>query len=159
MYKRQAVVRAGDRSAQSGYSYRLDFGLGSNHAKNIDFFDSIEQGARLASHKPGQEEQWIPSQWQGRFLFVDTSYAESMKLIPTVYYSTDEKQELRADADGWRKERPKDPGDVKAVWILSLIHIYAAAALRGKGTAWAAAALFGMHVFGIMLDMPEIQKD
>ena len=36
---------------------------------------------------------------------------------------------------------------------------YAAAALRGKGTAWAAAALFGMHVFGIMLDMPEIQKD
>ena len=35
---------------------------------------------------------------------------------------------------------------------------YAAAALRGKGTAWA-AALFGMHVFGIMLDMPEIQKD
>ena len=48
---------------------------------------------------------------------MDTSYAESMKLIPTVYYSTDEKQELRADADGWRKERPKDPGDVKAVWI------------------------------------------
>ena len=116
-YGTEAVVRAGDRSAQSGYSYRLDFGLGSNHAKNIDFFDSIEQGARLASHKPGQEEQWIPSQWQGRFLFVDTSYAESMKLIPTVYYSTDEKQELRADADGWRKERPKDPGDVKAVWI------------------------------------------
>ena len=36
---------------------------------------------------------------------------------------------------------------------------YAAAALRGKGTAWAAAALFGMHVFGIMPDMPEIQKD
>ena len=36
---------------------------------------------------------------------------------------------------------------------------YAAAALRGKGTAWAAAALIGMHVFGIMLDMPEIQKD
>ena len=36
---------------------------------------------------------------------------------------------------------------------------YAAAALRGKGTVWAAAALFGMHVFGIMLDMPEIQKD
>ena len=36
---------------------------------------------------------------------------------------------------------------------------YAAAALRGKGTAWAAAALFGMHVFVIMLDMPEIQKD
>lgn len=36
---------------------------------------------------------------------------------------------------------------------------YAAAALRGKGTVWAAAALCGMHVFGIMLDMPEIQKD
>ena len=115
-YGTEAVVRAGDRSAQSGYSYRLDFGLGSNHAKNIDFFDSIEQGARLASHKPGRGTV-DPSQWQGRFLFVDTSYAESMKLIPTVYYSTDEKQELRADADGWRKERPKDPGDVKAVWI------------------------------------------
>lgn len=36
---------------------------------------------------------------------------------------------------------------------------YAAAALRGKGAAWAAAALFGMHVFGIMLDMPEVRKD
>lgn len=36
---------------------------------------------------------------------------------------------------------------------------YVAAALRGKGAAWAAAALFGMHVFGIMLDMPEIRKD
>lgn len=36
---------------------------------------------------------------------------------------------------------------------------YAAAALRGKGTAWAAAALFGMHVFGLCWICPEIQKD
>lgn len=116
-YGTEAVVRPGDGSPQSGYSYRLDFGLGSNHAKNIDFFDALEQGARLASHEPGQGEQWIPSQWQGRFLSVDTSYAESMKLIPTVYYSTDEKQELRADAEGWSRELPEDPGNVKAVWV------------------------------------------
>lgn len=36
---------------------------------------------------------------------------------------------------------------------------YGAAALNGKGAVWAAAVLFGMHVFGIMLDMPEVRKD
>ena len=36
---------------------------------------------------------------------------------------------------------------------------YGAAALNGKRAVWAAAVLFGMHVFGIMLDMPEVRKD
>lgn len=35
---------------------------------------------------------------------------------------------------------------------------YAAAALRGKGAAWAAAALFGMHVFGIMRICPKSKR-
>lgn len=36
---------------------------------------------------------------------------------------------------------------------------YVTAALKGKRAFWASAALLGMHVFGIVLDMPEVRKD
>lgn len=103
---------------KSHYSYRLDFGLGSDSAKNIDFFDRIEQGAKIAlnEEKPN-EYTTVPSDWQGKFVSVDTKYAQRMHLTPTVYYSTDPNQELAADADGWSRELPKDPGDVKSIWV------------------------------------------
>lgn len=104
--------------SKSRYSYRLDFGLGSDNAKNIDFFDHIEQGARVALNtaKPDEYTE-IPSAWQGNFVSVDTSYAEKMKLIPTVYYSTDPDQEFAAGAEGWSTELPDNPGNVKSIWI------------------------------------------
>ena len=121
-YETETVVRLFDPEEEYGekslYSYRLDFGLGSNHAKNIDIFDRIEQGARIAlnQEKPNEYTE-ILSGWKGEFVSVDTSHAEKMKLVPTVYYSTDPEQELDADADGWTTELPDVPEDVKAVRV------------------------------------------
>lgn len=121
-YETETVVRLSDPDPEfdgkSRYAYRLDFGLGSNHAKNIDLFDRIEQGARIAQNQEKPDEYTeIPSAWQGEFVAVNTSYAEKMKLKPTVSYSTDPDQELSADADGWSTEPPENPETVRSVWI------------------------------------------
>lgn len=123
-YETETVVRLSDESDQDAekekslYSYRLDFGLGSDNAKNIDFFDRIEQGACIALNEEKTDEYTeIASEWQGSFVSVDTSYAERMKLIPTVSYSTDPEQQLDAKANGWSTELPADPGEVKAIWV------------------------------------------
>lgn len=123
-YEAETVTRLYEESAsedekeKSFYTYRLDFGLGSNNAKNIDFFDHIEQGAAIAVNEANPDRyKTISSAWQGKFLSVDTAYAESMNLIPTVYYSTDPDQEFTAYADGWSTELPKELGDVKSIWV------------------------------------------
>ncbi len=123
-YEAETVTRVYDNTdtasdqEKSGYSYRLDFGLGSDHAKNIDFFDRIEQGARIARNESDEGEYVeILSEWQGEFVSVDTTYAEKMKLIPTVYYSVNPDQELSVQAGGWSTKVPENPGDVKAIWV------------------------------------------
>lgn len=117
-YDTEAVTSILDGTDKSKYSYRLEFGLGSNHAKNIDFFDRIEQGALVALNETNPTEYTeIPSEWRGKFLSVDTSYAEQMKMKPTIYYSTNENQKLVADALEWSTVIPDNPEDVKAVWI------------------------------------------
>lgn len=107
---------------KSLYSYQLDFGLGSSRAKNIVFFDRIEQGAAVTTikEKNGENEetvQKIASAWQGTFLSVDTSRAEAMGLVPTVYYSKDPKQTMALDMDGWSTIMPDNPADVRAIAV------------------------------------------
>lgn len=107
-----------EEQEKSLYSYRLDFGLGSSNARNIVFYDRIEQGAEISVHEDGGDTiEKIPSDWQGKFLSVDTSKAESQGLIPTVYYSTNPDQELDLTTDGWSTELPADTGAVKAVAV------------------------------------------
>jgi hypothetical protein len=131
-----------EREKQSAYTYRLDFGLGSSCAKDIWFFDSLEQGAMIAKNEDSPYiYDGIGSAWQGTFQSVDTSYAESKKMKPTVYYKLgavyhftdgtsldltgqDEKSpfeisaELGSDgtlADGW-KEMDKD--ETTCLWTI-----------------------------------------
>lgn len=90
-----------ENKKKSEYGYRLDFGLGSNNAKNLILYDRIEQGTG--------------SEWNGTLVSVDTSYAESMGLIPTVYYSLNENADTDLDSGDWTTERPVD--NVKSVAI------------------------------------------
>ena len=83
-----------DNKQKSDYQYRLDFGLGSSNAKNIVFFDNIEQGAEIALSGDDKDTmKTVKSEWQGDFQSVDTTYAEKLGLIPTVYYSTNKDQQ------------------------------------------------------------------
>ena len=82
-------------------------------------FDRIEQGAEVSIHKEKNGEtkesiQKIASAWQGTFLSVDTTRAEAIGLIPTIYYSENPEQTLTLVADGWSTGMPADPADVKS---------------------------------------------
>lgn len=106
------------KQEKSDYSYRLDFGLGSSNAKNIVFFDRIEQGAKIAQTGENKDSyQTIASGWQGTFRGVDTTQAEKMGLVPTVYYSTDKNQEFNLSASGWNTDAPADLSTVKSIAV------------------------------------------
>lgn len=106
------------KQEKSDYSYRLDFGLGSSNAKNIVFFDRIEQGAKIAQTGENKDSyQTIVSGWQGTFRGVDTTQAEKMGLVPTVYYSTDKNQEFDLSASGWSTDAPADLSTVKGIAV------------------------------------------
>ena len=106
------------KQEKSDYSYRLDFGLGSSNAKNIVFFDRIEQGAKIAQTGENKDSyQTIVSGWQGTFRGVDTTQAEKMGLAPTVYYSTDKNQEFDLSASGWSANAPADLSTVKSIAV------------------------------------------
>lgn len=102
---------------KSNYSYRLDFGLGSSNAKNIVFYDHIEQGAEVADNIQEDSYRDIPSDWQGKFKSVDTAYVEKLGIVPTIYYSTQANQEFDLSADGWATELPEAPSSVKSVAV------------------------------------------
>ena len=107
-----------DLQAKSDYSYRLDLGLGSSNAKNILFFDRIEQGADISIAGDGKDTtRHYLSAWQGTFRGVDTAQAEKMGLIPTVYYSEDDSQVFDLSASGWSTEAPKDLSTVKSIAV------------------------------------------
>ena len=111
-------AESADLKAKSDYSYRLDLGLGSSNAKNILFFDRIEQGADISIAGEGKDTtRHYPSAWQGTFRGVDTTQAEKMGLIPTVYYSVDDSQAFDLSASGWSTEAPEDLSAVKSIAI------------------------------------------
>ncbi len=107
-----------DEQEKSYYAYRLEFGLGSSHARNLVLFDRLEQGA--AVRIPGEnedQEQKMESQWQGEFLSVDTEYAEKMGMIPTVYYSVNPNQEFDLSKEGWTTTVPLNISDVRSIAV------------------------------------------
>ncbi len=63
-----------DANKRAGYSYRLGIDLGS-HSSDIIFADKIESSD--------------DSEWHGTLKNLDFSYAKSLGLVPTVYYSTE----------------------------------------------------------------------
>lgn len=105
-----------ENKEKSDYSYRLDFGLGSSNAKNIIFFDNIEQGAKIEETDGDGNSNYknISSAWQGTFVSVDTSAVKKLGLVPTVYYSEDASQEFDLTASGWTTTQP---GQVKSIAI------------------------------------------
>ena len=106
------------KQEKSDYSYRLDFGLGSSNAKNIVFFDRIEQGAKIAQTGENKDSyQTIVSGWQGTLQGVDTTQAEKMGMVPTIYYSTDKNQEFNLSASGWSTDTPADLSTVKSIAV------------------------------------------
>ena len=111
LYSEQEAL---ENQKKSLYEYRLDFGLGSSNARNIVFFDRIEQGAEI---RQGETLVTIPSEWQGTFVGVDTSKAKQLGLIPTIYYSTNPAQEFDLSVDGWSTDLPEDPSVVKSIAV------------------------------------------
>ncbi len=107
-----------DDKEKSDYQYRLDFGLGSSNAKNIILFDRIEQGAVVAISGTEQDtEKKIGSAWQGKLISIDTSQAEKLGLVPTIYYSTNASQPFDLAASGWSRNAPLDLSSVKSIAV------------------------------------------
>lgn len=109
---------AKEDAEKSNYTYRLDFCLGASNAKNITFYDRIEQGAvRKVNGDHSGEMITIPAGWQGRFLSVDTSKAKDLGLLPTIYYSTRADQEFDLSADGWSLSLPENHENVRSIAV------------------------------------------
>lgn len=115
-----------ENKAKSDYEYRLDFTTGASNAKDIWFFDSIEQGARIAKNKDHPNDYTnINSEWQGVLKSVDTSHAEKQGFKPTVYYSTkvldkatfDPKNEHPDTDSTWTTTAPADMSTVKSIAV------------------------------------------
>ena len=103
---------------KSNYTYRLEFGLGASNAKDLIFYDHLEQGATISERGDGTDtKKTIDSAWQGTFVSVDTSKAERMGMTATIYYSTDPEQEENIEASGWTTEAPSDLSTVKSIAV------------------------------------------
>jgi len=91
-----------DQQKGAQYSYRLDFGVGSDYAKEIVFYDSIEN---------------LSSDWRGTLVSVNTDYLESLGIKTTVYYSTNPDQEFDITKDGWTSDTPSDLSSVRSIAV------------------------------------------
>lgn len=107
-----------EQQNKSLYSYRLDYGLGADEAKNIVFYDRLEQGGVVSDNSTGTiTDKKIGSEWQGTFESVDVSQPEKIGLLPTVYYSESPNQTLDLSSDGWTTICPENPSNVKAIAV------------------------------------------
>lgn len=107
-----------ERRENLTYQYLLDFNLGSDNAKNIIFFDRLDQGATITTDSDGEEiNKDLPSEWQGTLSSIDVSQAVKLGLVSTIYYSTDAKQEFDLNAAGWNTEKPTIDENIKAIAI------------------------------------------
>lgn len=103
-----------ENKEKSKYRYKLEYSLGSDEAKNIVFFDRLEQGAELAD---ASGENKVDSDWQGVLESVDISQPEKLGLIPTVYYSENRSQEFNLNASGWSTVCPEDYSKIKSIAV------------------------------------------
>ena len=79
-----------EEAKYSNYSYRLDYELGSNAAKNIIFYDSIETGADLkVAGDSGDETVNVSTEWHGEFVSIDASNLLKQGATVNYYWSSD----------------------------------------------------------------------
>lgn len=89
-------------SYDSEYEYKLRVRTGQNDITNLIIYDSIEEYAQ------NPDGDIVPAygskkHWNGKFLGVDTSYAESKGYKVKVYYSEDVKAGNLADDSSWKE--------------------------------------------------------
>lgn len=91
-----------ESSYDSEYEYKLRVRTGQNDVTNLVIYDSIEE---YAQDKNGNIVPAYGTQkhWNGEFLGVDTSYAESKGYKVKVYYSEDEKAGNLDSDDSWKE--------------------------------------------------------
>ena len=84
------------------YSYKLRVRSGKNDVTNLVIYDNIEKWAK---DKDGNfiESYGKKKYWQGEFLGVDTSYAESKGYTVKVWYSENEKAGTLAEDSSWKE--------------------------------------------------------
>ena len=111
---RKYVASEPDFKVLSEYKYRLSFGVGQDNAKNIIFYDDLENGAIVYN---GNESQSISSEWKGSFVGVDTSHAEQQGMIPTVYYTTVSNASRNTQSADWTTTIPNNLATVKGIAV------------------------------------------
>lgn len=84
------------------YSYKLRVRTGQNDVTNLIIYDNLEKWAK---DKDGNfiESAGKKKYWQGEFLGVDTSYAESKGYTVKVWYSENEKAGTLAEDTSWKE--------------------------------------------------------
>lgn len=84
------------------YTYKLRVRTGQNDVTNLIIYNNLEKWAK---DKDGNfiEAAGKKKSWQGEFLGIDTSYAESKGYTVKVYYSENEKTGTLADDTSWKE--------------------------------------------------------
>ena len=89
-----------DTSNDSEYSYKLRVRTGTNDVTNLVIYDSLEKYAK-DSNMASVLASGGRRSWQGEFLGIDTSYAESKGYTVRTYYSESETPGSLSDDDSW----------------------------------------------------------
>ena len=87
-------------SNDSEYSYKLRVRTGTNDVTNLVIYDSLEKYAK-DSNMASVLASGGRKSWQGEFLGIDTSYAESKGYTVRTYYSESETPGSLSDDDSW----------------------------------------------------------
>lgn len=84
------------------YSYKLRVRTGQNDVTNLIIYDNLEKWAK---DKDGNfiESYGKKKYWQGEFLGIDTSYAESKGYTVKVWYSENEKAGTLTEDNSWKE--------------------------------------------------------
>ena len=84
------------------YSYKLRVRSGENDVTNLIIYNNLEKWAK---DKDGNfiEAAGKKQYWQGEFLGIDTSYAESKGYTVKVYYSENEKAGTLTEDTSWKE--------------------------------------------------------
>lgn len=91
-----------DAEYGKNYSYKLRVRSGENDVTNLIIYDNLEKWAK---DKDGNfiEAAGKKQYWQGEFLGIDTSYAESKGYNVKVWYSGNEKAGTLAEDSSWKE--------------------------------------------------------
>ena len=102
-------------SKGSEYTYKLRVRTGTNDVTNLVIYDSIEDYAKnpqLEIIKASGGKQY----WQGEFLGIDTSYAESKGYTVKTYYNENPKPGSLSEDDSWHEYNDEvDKSKVKSL--------------------------------------------